>query len=261
LNPRPYLREIGLKREKIADFNQYPFVIPAVRKLEILTFHPDVTFLVGENGIGKSTLLEAIAVALGFNPEGGSKNFRFNTRASHAELFRYLKIVRSFRRPRDGYFLRAESFFNVATEIERLDEGPNASSDDSIIKAYGGLSLHEQSHGESFWSLVLHRFRGHGLYILDEPEAALSPKRQLLMLRRIHELVEKESQFIISTHSPLLLAYPRAKIVALDERGFRETGYEQTDPYRITREFLNEPRKMLDRLLTGDALQDGLFDA
>jgi len=259
VNPRPYLREIGLKRDKIADFNQYPFVIPAVRTLETLTFHPDVTFLVGENCIGKSTLLEATAVALGFNPEGGSKNFNFATRASHAELYRYLRIVRSFRRPRDGYFLRAESLFNVATEIERLDAEP-APNSASIINAYGGVSLHEQSHGESFWSLAMHRFRGHGLYILDEPEAALSPKRQLLLLRRFHELVKKESQFIISTHSPLPLAYPRAKIVALDEHGFREIHYEQTDPYRITRELLNEPRKMLDRLLADDTQQDGLFD-
>jgi predicted ATPase len=246
LNARPYLREVSLKRDKIPDYNSYPFSIAAVRKLQTLKFQPDVTFFVGENGTGKSTLLEAIAIALGFNAEGGTKNFAFSTRASHSELHQYLSIVRSFRRPRDGFFLRAESFFNVASDIERMDREPSSTS--KIIKAYGGRSLHEQSHGESFLALMTQRFRGNGLYILDEPEAALSPTRLLSVLRRMRQLVERESQFIIATHSPILLAYPNAKIFVLDENGFIETAYEDTEHYAVTRQFLNDPAGILKRL-------------
>ncbi len=206
LIPKPYLREISLKREKISHEAKYPFAIPAVRHLDVLTFDPDVTFLIGENGTGKSTLLEAISVALGFNAEGGTKNFSFSIRPSHSELHAWLRLVRSFKRPRDGFFLRAESFFNVATEIERLDSQPAFAP--PIVESYGGRSLHEQSHGESFLALMTHRFRGKGLYILDEPEAALSPKRQLLMLRRIRQLVHQDSQFIIATHRLYFVGVP-----------------------------------------------------
>ncbi len=246
MNPRPYLREVSLKGDTIPDFTQYPFVIPSIRCLETLTFHQDVTFFIGENGMGKSTLLEAIAVALRLNPEGGSKNFGFSTRESHTELYRHLRIVRSFRRPRDSFFLRAESFFNVATEIERLD------ADGGLTAAYGGISLHEQSHGESFLSLMSHRFRGNGLYLLDEPEAALSVKSQLLALRCMHDLVGKDSQFIIATHSPILLAYPGAKIVHFGERGLQECRYEDTESFQVTRAFFNEPQEFVARLLSGD---------
>lgn len=240
---RPYLREISSKRDKIADSTKYPFAIPAVRHLGVLTFDPDVTFLVGENGTGKSTLLEAVSIALGFNAEGGTRNFNFSTRASHSELHACLRLVRSYRRPRDGYFLRAESFFNVASEIENLDR--EGGFGDPILDAYGGRSLHEQSHGESFIALMTHRFRGRGLYILDEPEAALSPKRQLLVLRRMRHLVRQESQFIIATHSPMLLAYPNAKILLLDEGGYRQVKYEDTEHYQLTRQFLNETDEVL----------------
>lgn len=241
--PKPYLREISLKRDKIPDFTKYPFTIPAVRHLDVLKFDPDVTFLVGENGTGKSTLLEAVSAALGFNPEGGTRNFNFSTRSSHSELYTCLRMVRSYKRPRDSYFLRAESFFNVATEIERLDSGGGCG--DPIIDAYGGRSLHEQSHGESFLALMTYRFRGQGLYILDEPEAALSPARQLRMLRRIRQLVLQESQFIIATHSPLLLAYPNARILLLDQHGYAPVKYEDTDHYQLTRRFLNHPDEVL----------------
>ena len=241
--PKPYLKEVSLKRHKVGDPDRYPFTVPAVRHLGLLRFDPDVTFLIGENGTGKSTLLEAIAVALGLNAEGGTRSFNFATRSSHSELYTCLRLVRSYRRPRDTYFLRAETFYNVATEIERLDDegGPGA----PIIDAYGGHSLHDQSHGESFLSLMTHRFRGHGLYILDEPEAALSPARQLMLLRRVRELVYQESQFIIATHSPILLGYPNATILCLDEGGYRPVNYEDTEHYQIALRFLTDRNRTL----------------
>jgi len=244
ISPRPYLREISLKRDKIPDLEKYPFSIPAVKHLDHLAFDRDVTFLVGENGTGKSTLLEAVAIALGFNAEGGAKNFNFSTRSSHSQLHAVLRLIRSYQRPRDGYFLRAESFFNVASEIERLDAEPS-NGQPTITDAYGGLSLHEQSHGESFLALMMNRFRGRGLYILDEPEAALSPRKQLTVLRRIRELVHQDSQFIIATHSPILLAYPNAKIFVLGAQGYAATRYEDTEHYKLTRDFLNDPAATL----------------
>lgn len=206
MNDALYLRAVGIAAAVQPD---YSFSLPAVRALARmgrLRLEKPVTFLVGENGTGKSTLLEAIAAAWGFNPEGGTRNFRFSTARTHAELYRSLVLQRGPRRPRDGFFLRAESFYNVATEIDRLDEiAP-------LKGAYGGRSLHEQSHGESFLALVLNRFSGSGLYLLDEPEAALSPARQLALLAALDGLVRKNSQFLIATHSPLLLAYPNAEI-------------------------------------------------
>src|SRR5437879_241403 len=212
-----YVSEIRLKRDAVESFDRYPFSLAAVRALDSLQLHPAVTFFIGENGSGKSTLLEAIAVACGFNAEGGSKNFRFGTRESHSELHRFLRVAKGFPRPRDGFFLRAESFFNVATEIEKLDEEPGAGP--PIGPSYGERPLHEQSHGESFLALLVNRFRGEGLYLLDEPEAALSPSRQLSVLTRIHDLVQEKSQFIIATHSPIIMAYPDAYIYSFSEKG------------------------------------------
>jgi predicted ATPase len=242
-----FLLGFRLERARVASFDEYPFNLPAIRNLSHLQLHPSVTFLVGENGSGKSTLLEALAVAFGFNPEGGSRNFRFSTRSSHSRLHEYLQLQRGLRRPRDGFFLRAESYFNVATEIESLDLVPGASP--PIIASYGGKSLHEQSHGESFLALVTKRFFGNGLYLLDEPEAALSPTRQLALITRMHELVSQNSQFVIATHSPLLLAYPGATIYSLEVDGIRKVAYEDTEHYQITRRFLADHRAMLARLL------------
>jgi predicted ATPase len=239
---KPFLRSVSLKREKIEKPDDYPFSIPCVRALDKIEFHPDITFLVGENGTGKSTLLEAIAIAWGFNAEGGTKNFNFATRPSHSELHEYIRMVRSPKLPTDGFFLRAESFFNVATQVDEL----------GMRRAYGGKSLHEQSHGESFLSLMLYRFGGHGLYILDEPEAAVSPMRQLAMLRCIHQLIGAYSQFIIATHSPILLAYPGAKILTLNDSGFTDTPYEETEHYTVTRRFLNGHKPFLENLLAPD---------
>lgn len=226
----PYILKLRLEVD-VERQDEYPFCLPALRELVDLELHPKVTFFVGENGSGKSTLIEAIAVALDFNAEGGTKNFRFATRSSESDLHRYLAIAKSAYRPRDGFFFRAESFFNVATEIEAL--GPD------LIRSYGGRSLHEQSHGESFMALANNRWSGEGLYILDEPEAALSPIRQLTLLSLIHDLViRRESQFIIATHSPILMAYPDATIYQLSDQGIERVAYEDTEHYQVTRSFL-----------------------
>jgi predicted ATPase len=234
----PFLVGLALDWESVDDKDAYPFSIPAIRALTTQKLHPQVTFFVGENGSGKSTLLEAIAVAAGFNAEGGSKNFRFATRQSHSPLHQHLKLDRgrNIRKPKDGFFFRAESFFNVATEIENLEKGLAGP-----ITGYGDVRLHDQSHGESFLALVENRFWGNGLYLLDEPEAALSPARQLRFLAHLHRLVsEKRSQFVIATHSPIILGYPRASILQFSDEGLREVAYEDTEHFRITRDFVTQ---------------------
>ena len=242
-----YVNQITLQRDQVESFDRYPFSLPAIRSLDFIDCHPKVTYFIGENGSGKSTLLEAIAVSLGFNAEGGTKNFRFSTRTSHSELHRFLLVAKGPKRRRDGFFLRAESFFNVATEIENLDAEPAFGP--PIINSYGGRSLHEQSHGESFLALMTKRFGGHGVYILDEPEAALSPQRQLSVLSRMHDLIGKDSQFIIATHSPILMAYPDADIYHCGKDGISQVAYEETEHFQITREFLSNRERMLRVLL------------
>ena len=221
-------------------------VVKALKKLGELHLTKPVTFLVGENGCGKSTLLEAVAVASGFNPEGGTRNFCFSTSDTHSELYRCIGISRH-NHPKDGFFLRAESFYNVATEVDELSK-----VDGRMLYCYGGKSLHEQSHGESFLAVVMNRFGGNGLYVLDEPEAALSPMRQLSLLAAIHALVKKNSQFIISTHSPILMALPGSAILELSDAGIRETAYRDTAHYQFTRRFLENPERMLRYLLEDD---------
>jgi predicted ATPase len=238
-----------LKRSEVPDFGSYPFSIPAIRELEELRLHPGVTLLAGENGSGKSTLVEAIAVAAGFNPEGGSQNMQVSTRPSHSQLHEYLRLLRGSRRPRTGYFLRAESFFNIASNIEELDAAPGGPP---IIDSYGGVSLHEQSHGESFLSLIVNRFGPNGLYVLDEPEAALSLRGNLALMRRMHDLVAEGSQFVISTHSPILLGYPQARIYVLSEDGISESAYEDTEQYELTRSFLDDRERFLHHLFADD---------
>ncbi|QJC52991.1 AAA family ATPase [Paenibacillus albicereus] len=248
-----YLKSVELLRSGIADPQEYPFSLPAVRSLERLPLHPKVTYLIGENGTGKSTLLEAIAVAWGFNPEGGTINFNFSTAETHSELHRHLRLARGVHKPRDGFFFRAESYYNLASEIERLDRpGGERASGPPIIDSYGGKPLHEQSHGESFFATFLHRFGGRGLYILDEPEAALSPLRQLSVLSRIHQLVQKHSQFIIATHSPILMAYPDADIYLLGPDGAERVELEETPHWSTMKQFVNHKQTMLDELLADD---------
>jgi predicted ATPase len=235
-----FVRSVVLKRDEVDDFAAYPFSIPAIRDLSDLRLDPHVTLFAGENGSGKSTIVEAIAVAAGFNPEGGSRSVTVSTRASHSVLHKHLRLIRGTRRPRTGFFLRAESFFNVATYIEEL-------RDPLIAHAYGG-ALHEKSHGESFISLVTHRFGPNGLYILDEPEAALSLRGNLALMRRMHDLVALGSQFIISTHSPILLGYPGATIYVLSDEGLAATPYEETDVVEMTRSFLEDRDQFLHHL-------------
>lgn len=236
-----FLISMDLKSEKIENFDEYPLCLPVVKNLQRTLFHPNVTFIIGENGSGKSTLLEALAITQDFNPEGGSVNFSFSTRESHSNLHEYLRIAKSFKRPKTGFFLRAESFFNVATEIENIGDG--------IIKSYGGKSLHEKSHGEAFFSLMQYRFGAEGLYILDEPESALSPNRQMSMLSQIHQLVLEGSQFIIATHSPILLAYPNATIYEIQDGHLNKCLYEESETFRISKDFLNDPKRFLQILL------------
>jgi len=245
-NPGPYLLHLELLSERIPDAAKFPYNLPAFRGLTLLPFHPKVTFLIGENGSGKSTLLEAIAVACGLNPEGGSRNFNFATRASHSPLDGCVRLAKSSAVPGDHYFLRAESFYNVASEIERLDKEPGGPP---IIGAYGGKSLHEQSHGESFFALFKNRFRDNGLYLMDEPEAALSPKRQLEFLALLHDYIKRGGQFVIATHSPIIMAYPDARIYLLDGQGLKEIAYADTEHYLITRGFLSSPKRSLSVLL------------
>jgi len=241
------INRIRIDKKALAETGSYVAKLPWLRYLEgdFIPLTAPVTFFVGENGSGKSTLLEGIAVAAGMNPEGGGRNFHFSTRESHSELGQYLTLIRDAgERWKDSYFLRAESFFNVATQIEEMDRQPGFSR--KIIESYGRKSLHEQSHGESFFSLMMNRFGGNGLYILDEPEAALSPTRQIAMLHLMRELVDKDSQFIISTHSPILTAFPGAAIYELRENGMRPVSWEQTENYIMTLRFLTAPKRFLE---------------
>lgn len=238
MSHRQYINYVRLNEpiDKRSHLNQ----IPAVKFLidnERLFFSKNITFFVGENGMGKSTLLEAIAISFGFNPEGGTKNFTFSTNDSHSDLWKSIVLGKSHV-PEDGFFLRAESFYSAITYIDEVKSAHN----------YGGTSLHKRSHGESFLSLVQHRFGGNGLYILDEPEAALSPTRLMTLMIEIKRLLENNSQFIIATHSPILITFPDSEIFEFSDTGIKNVSYEETDHYQITKRFMEAPDKMLHHL-------------
>ena len=236
------LKKIILDRERIKDFSKYPFNIEVVKNFKELNITSPVTFLVGENGIGKSTFIEAIAVSLGLPPEGGTQNFRYTTNNTTSNLSSYLKVCTT-KVPETKFFLRAETFYNFSTEVQRLAE-----EDDyyELYNSYGG-NLHNCSHGESFIQLVKNRFSKNGLYILDEPEAALSPQRQLSLLCLINELVNDGSQFIIATHSPILISYRNGKILDLNNN-FEEINYKETETYKIYKMYLDNAENMQHRL-------------
>lgn len=241
-----YIKSVYLKKQ--IDSCSYLNNIPAIDfliKNKTLSFSKNVTFFVGENGTGKSTLIEAIAVAYGFNPEGGTKNFNFSTNSSHSDLWEHIALAKTGF-AKDGFFLRAESFYNVASNIEELYEEELRRG---LEIPYGKDSLHNQSHGESFLSLVQNRFNGNGLYILDEPEAALSPMRQLTLIAQMDSLVKNNSQFIVATHSPILMAFPGAEIFEFNGCGIKSVDYRDTEHYRVTKRFLENPEKMLRYLL------------
>ncbi len=243
-----YLNKIAISKEIPRD--NYLARLPVVvnlKKMDGLQLSKPVTFLVGENGVGKSTLIEGIAVAMGFNPEGGTVNFSFSTKESHSDLHEYLTVSRGYKRHRDGFFLRAESFYNVASNIDDMDSEPGCGP--KIISSYGGVSLHKQSHGESFMALVENRFYGNGLYILDEPEAALSPMRLMRLMYCMQELVSKNSQFIISTHSPILMTYPGAEVLEITQDGIRSVDYKDTEHFIVTKRFMDAPEKIVKDLL------------
>ena len=220
------------------DAGSYLREIEALKGLETLEFNSNVTFFVGENGSGKSTLLEAMAIASGFNPEGGTKNYSFSTYDSHSELYDAIRVVRGSRKARWGYFLRAESFYNVATMEERYADDGHESQ-----------KYHEKSHGESFLALAQNQLRPGGLYFFDEPEAALSPQRQLTLLTEIYNCAAGGSQFIIATHSPILLGMPGAEILTFDNGLIHTCEYEDTESYQVTEMFINDRKRLLDRLL------------
>ena len=247
-----FLQQIRLDPQ--SDISRYPFNLPAVLQLansDGLELTTAVTFLVGDNGTGKSTLIEAIAIAAQLHAAGGSGSMRFETKSTESTLGNNLSLRWGARKPRDRYFLRAESFYNVASEIDRQEEDRHhgALTLPSLLSSYGGRSLHERSHGEAFLDLAIHRFRENGLYLLDEPEAALSVRGCLALLRRIEELVERGSQFIIATHSPVLLAAPGARILQLDLEGvLEEVEFDEAEPVTLTRGFLADPDRFLRHL-------------
>lgn len=237
-----YIRKI-VNLKGLNERTEYPYNISVISQLHEFEFKSSVTFIVGENGTGKSTFVEALAISAGFNPEGGSHYLNYHTYDSHSSLFNNIKLTRSGYRNKDGYFLRAESFYNVAAEIDRISNAWQ------LEKNYGG-ALHERSHGESFLGLMLNRLSGDGLYIFDEPESALSIISQFKLLVKMKELEDKKSQFIIATHSPVLLAYPGAEIYKITDNGLVLTNYEDTEQYKLTKYFVTNYSQVINELIS-----------
>jgi predicted ATPase len=244
------LKKITLLRERVEDWTVYPFSVPTIATLTEISLHSRIVFFAGENGSGKSTFLEAIAGHYGFGPEGGNRNLLFETSESSRSVEPLTRALRlSFdKRTGKGFYFRAESLFSLATQIDEWDKDPGMAG--RIVDSYGGISLHNHSHGETFFTVLDHKFRGSGLFLLDEPEAALSPQRQLSFLILLHDTLRrfKDSQFLISTHSPVLLGYPGAQILSFDDGHLHEIAYEDTASLQIVRRFLNDREAFLDEL-------------
>lgn len=241
-----FIQNVLINWEKIPE-GSYLQRISALRKADEIAFRQPVTFFAGENGTGKSTLLEAIAVAYGFNPEGGSRNYSFSTYDSHSQLWNALTLGRGVGKSRWGYFLRAESFYNMATkEMEYADI------------SHPSMRLHERSHGESFLAVIQSKLSSCGLYILDEPESALSPQRQLTLLVEMKRAVDSGAQFLVATHSPILLGYPGAEILSFDEGALHLVEYEETESYQVTEMFINNRKYFLNRLFYNGGNEDEL---
>jgi predicted ATPase len=234
----------GIRLKGSADkLTDYPFSIPSIKKLGLLMLHKPVSIFLGENGSGKSTLLEGIAKQWGLNSEGGSRNFFFSPETAVSGLHQHLTLIRGSRRANDSFFLRAESYYRLAIEVDSI----------GIADFYGGKSLNSRSHGEGFWAILNSRFFGPGLYIMDEPEAALSPTTQLAVIRKINELASRGSQFIIATHSPILLGYPDADLYEMGAAGIRKTRYEETEHYVVTSEFIRNRNRLIAELFKDDS--------
>ena len=244
------LKSLYINHSKIIDKSEYPFNVPIIENLKNIDFNSNVTFFVGENGSGKSTLLESVAILCGFGKEGGSRNSNFQTTKnsnSVLPLAEVINLVWDYRKYTNGFFFRAESFFSYANYLDQVAR--DSGQYHQTYASYGGKSLHNQSHGESFLSLFKYRYNKQGIYLLDEPEAALSPQRQLSLLILINEYCKThESQFIIATHSPILLAYPNADIYSFDKSEITKIKYEETESYQITKNFLQSPQSYLNRL-------------
>jgi len=228
MNQHLFLRAIEINKPQ--NLKTFPFCLPTINQLEKMIFNKKVTFFVGENGAGKSTLLEGIAVSMGFNPEGGSRGLQFSTQDSHSLLHEYIRPIRGASRMKDGYFLRSESFYNLSTAIDEV----------GAVEFYGDESLHEKSHGEGIMALFSNRLYGKGLYIFDEPESGLSPVSLFTLLRMIHALTEDDSQFIIATHSPLLLAYPNAEIYEFKDSSITAISYKDSEIYNLYKRVLDD---------------------
>ncbi|QED47958.1 AAA family ATPase [Cytobacillus dafuensis] len=239
-----FLKRITLLQNNIPSYSQYPFSIPSIKSMDEIILKKNVTFFVGDNGSGKTTLLEAIAEKCGFNTAGGGRNNSYEVHASVSSLGEFIRLS-WMPKVTNGFFLRAESFYHFASHLDEVD--------DTGFRDYGGVSLHEQSHGESFLSLFLNRFKGEAIFLLDEPEAALSPQRQLSFMRIIRDLTQNEqAQFIIATHSPILLGFPDATILNFDKGEISEIGYEDTDHYQITKYFLQHRERFLAEIFSDE---------
>lgn len=245
------LQSLHLLRDRITDPTAYPFSVPAIRSLTSLRFTSRIAFFIGENGSGKSTLLEAIAGHIGFGREGGNRDMPHEiTPSVHSidPLIRALRLAWD-KRTGEGFYFRAESLYSFASRIDDLDR--DALPFEGFIRdSYGGKSLHEHSHGETFFTVLDHKFRRSGLFLLDEPEAALSPQRQLSFLIMLYQTMQdyQDAQFIISTHSPVLLGYPGAQIFSFDDGRIHEIEYEEAAPVHIVRRFLNDREFFLKEL-------------